>query len=71
MNEKNWFSKHADTLVLIGLLIGGLWQINQRFYEIDQRITQIDMRLTRIETVMIMQKIMPQELCANKNKEKE
>lgn len=58
----DWLKKHVDTAIVLGVLFGGWWNINNRFIDLDKRINQLDTRLTRIETVMIMQKFMPQEL---------
>lgn len=62
--KDNWFSKHADMIIILGAFATGVLWINGKF-------NAIETRLTRIETVLIMQKIMPQELCVNKEKPKE
>lgn len=58
----NWFAKHADTVIILGAFAAAVLWINGKFNEIETR-------LTRIETVLVMQKIMPQEFCFSKEKE--
>lgn len=64
MTRESWFSKHTDTVIILGAFAATILWINGKF-------NSIETRLTRIETVLVMQKIMPQEFCAtNKSEEK-
>jgi|HubBroStandDraft_2_1064218.scaffolds.fasta_scaffold190612_1 hypothetical protein len=54
-NEETFLKRHADTIILLGVLFGVWWNMSNRFIDLDKR-------LTRIETVMVMQKFMPTEL---------
>ena len=55
-----WLKKHVDTAVVLGAIFSVFIWMQAEFRDIDRR-------LTRIETVMIMQKIMPNELIAQKD----
>lgn len=61
--KENWFAKHTDTVIILGAFaVTALW-INGKFNDVENR-------LTRIETVLVMQKIMPQEMCVKKDTNK-
>lgn len=56
--NKNWFQKHVDTIVVLGGILGAtIWMTSQTH--------SIDNRLKVIETVLIIKNIMPKELCSN------
>ena len=62
--KDNWFAKHADTVIILAAFAGAILWINGKF-------NSVETRLTRIETVLVMQKIMPQELCIAKQSKEE
>lgn len=51
----NWFSKHVDTMVILGGIIGSLLWMNGKFDDLEK-----DMAI--IKTVLIMKGIMPEAL---------
>ncbi len=50
-----WLKKHADTAMVLGAIFTVFVWMQAEFRDLDRR-------LTRIETVMIMQKFMPNDL---------
>lgn len=57
----NWFQKHADTVIVLGgILASVLWMTH--------KLSDIEKDIVMIKTVMIVQKIMPPELCIKKEK---
>jgi hypothetical protein len=61
MTRESWFSKHTDTVIILGAFAATILWINGKF-------NNVETRLTRIETVLVMQKIMPQEFCVTNKK---
>jgi hypothetical protein len=60
----NWFKKHVDTVVVLGgILCSFLW-MQGKFSNIDEQFNKLNTEIAVIKTVLIMQKIMPQELAA-------
>ena len=58
-NEKqSWFKKHADTIAILGAFVLCFWTLNEK-------ITVIEKDVAVIKTVMMMNNIMPKELCKN------
>jgi hypothetical protein len=57
-----WFKKHADTVVILGAVIGSMLWMNGKFNEIDKRFTEIEKDIAVMKTVMIMRNLMPKEL---------
>ena len=55
-NFMEWFRKHTDTVMILTGILGSVLWMNGKFNDLDRR-------LIKIETVLIMQKIMPSELC--------
>jgi hypothetical protein len=58
-----WFKKHVDTVIVLGGIVSSLLWMNHRFTELEKDIVMI-------KTVMIMSKVMPQELALKDCKEK-
>jgi hypothetical protein len=54
-----WFKKHADTVMILGGILGAMIWMNGKFNDLDRR-------LVRIETILIMKGIMPENLAINK-----
>lgn len=50
-----WFKKHVDTVVVLGVMFSGFLWMNGKFNDIDRR-------LIRMETVLILKGIMPEAL---------
>lgn len=63
MNE--WFSKHTDTVIIIGAIISFMLWMNSRFGEVEKIFAMIDKDITIIKTTLILKNIMPEQL-ANK-----
>lgn len=51
----DWFKKHADTVIVIGLMLSGFLWMNGKFNGIEK-----DMAV--VKTVLILKGIMPTEL---------
>lgn len=64
-----WLKKHADTVVVIGSLLGAVTWMNSRFNEIEYRLSNIEKEVAVIKAVMVMKGIMPSELASNHPKE--
>lgn len=60
--KKNWFSQHADTIAVIGSILGAIMWMNSQFNGIQKD-------LAVIKTVLIMKQIMPCELAKDHPKE--
>jgi|GEM_PF-2552455 len=63
-----WFTKHADTIVILGSFALCFWSLNEKM---NDRFNAIEKDLTAIKTVLIMKNIMPSELCRNNEIKKE
>lgn len=59
----DWFTKHADTVVTIGALIGSMLWMNGNFNSIDRRFSELEKDIAIIKTVLVMKNIMPTDLC--------
>ena len=72
IEEKNWFKKHADAVAVIGAIVVSIcWMnhnINNLQDKMNEKFNDLDRRLVRIETVMIMNKIMPEAFSADGGK---
>lgn len=53
--EKNWFTKHLDTLVILGAFASSVLWMSGKFNELEK-----DMAV--IKTVLVMKNILPSEL---------
>jgi hypothetical protein len=51
----DWFKKHVDMVVTIGLMASGFLWMNGKFNDLEKEILVI-------KTIMMMQKIIPVEL---------
>lgn len=58
----NWFSKHVDTVVILGAILTAVLWMNSKFNELEKDITVI-------KTVLIMKGIMPELLAEKGNHE--
>lgn len=65
MNRVDWFSKHVDTVIVIGAIISSMLWMNSKFGEVEKRFGMIDKDITIIKTTLILKNIMPEQL-ANK-----
>lgn len=50
-----WFKQHADTIAILTVFIGC-------FLNLNEKITAMDKEIAIIKTVLIINKIMPNEL---------
>jgi len=67
--EKNWFSKHVDTVLILSSIIGCFLWMNGKFNEVQKDIWNLEKDISTIKTVLIMKNIMPHELVAQKDGE--
>ena len=58
----DWFSKHVDTVVVLGAVLGSMIWMNGKFSDIDQRFAEIEKDIAVMKAVMIVKQIMPCEL---------
>lgn len=61
----DWFKKHVDTVIILGAFAASILWMNGKFNEVERKISELDKELAIVKTVMIMQKIMPVDLCHN------
>ena len=47
--DRNWFSKHADTITLMATLLGGFMWIDSKFTGVDGKFDKINERLSTVE----------------------
>jgi hypothetical protein len=59
----DWFKKHVDTVVILSAFAASILWMNGKFNEVERKISELDKELAIVKTVMIMQKIMPVDLC--------
>ena len=57
-----WLKQHADTIVVLGAILGSFLWMNGKF-------NSIELRLNTIETVLIVKGVMPSQICNNVEKE--
>ena len=63
-----WFKKHMESLIIIGMMFSGFLWMNGKFNDIDRRFYQLENRLSKIETIMIVKGICSSEILGS-NKE--
>lgn len=49
--KDNWFSKHADTVIILGAFVASILWINGKFNSIEAILTRIENILIRIKDV--------------------
>jgi hypothetical protein len=54
--------KHVDTLIILGAFASSVLWMNSKFNDIDKQFKEIEKDIVMIKTVLIIQKIMPNEL---------
>jgi hypothetical protein len=57
----DWFKKHADTVVILGSFALCFWTVNEK-------INSLEKDVLIIKTILVTQKILPNELLANEGK---
>lgn len=65
----NWFSKHVDTMIILGGILSSIIWMNGKFNEIEKEIYNMQKEIAVMKTVMIMKGIMPEVLSTTENKE--
>lgn len=68
--EMDWFKKHTDTAVILGAIISSMLWMNTKFNEIDHKFSDIEKDIAIVKTVMIMKGVMPPELAAKSDVQK-
>lgn len=63
----DWFSKHVDTVIILGAFASTVLWMNGKFNEIEKEIYGLKTEIAIIKTVMIMQNIMPKELAKSED----
>lgn len=61
MND-TWLKKHTDTIIVLSAICGSILWMNGKFNDVEKDIGTIRTEIAVIKTVMVMQKLMPQEL---------
>lgn len=64
----NWFSKHADAVMVIGAIFCSMIWMNSKFSEVEKRFSDIEKDIGIMKAVMVIQKIMPSELAVKGEK---
>lgn len=54
-----WFSKHADTIIILGSFALCFWNMNEKM---NAEFNRIDKDLAVIKTVLIMKNICPNDM---------
>jgi len=62
LKKENWFSKHADTLVVIGAIVGSILWMNGKFNDVDKDLASIRLDINTIKTILVVKGIYPNEL---------
>ena len=62
-----FFKKHGDTLVIIGVIFAHFYWIDAKFERFSERISSIEKDTNVMKAVLMMKNIMPSELCRNKD----
>jgi len=58
-----WFSKHADTIIILGSFAMCFWHLNEKM---NTEFNRIDKDLAVIKTVLIMKNICPNDMLSTK-----
>ena len=64
----DWFTKHADAVMVIGAIFYSMIWMNTKFSDIDKRFSDIEKDIAIMKAVMVIQKIMPSELATKGEK---
>jgi len=68
----NWFTKHVDTIVILGSVVTAVLWINSSIWdmklEIKTEIAALDKEIAVLKTVLIMKNVMPNELAIKEEK---
>jgi hypothetical protein len=60
--ETNWFKKHADTLAVISIMVGGFYWMDAKIEKVNDRLTAVEKDMGIVKAVMLMKNILPPEL---------
>jgi hypothetical protein len=66
-SHKEWLKHHADTVVILGGILGSFLWMSGKFNDVDHHFNAIEQRLVRIETVLVMKGLMPNSLTTKEN----
>lgn len=76
--DKNWFSKHAETLTVIASLLGGFIWMDSKFATVDAKFDKVNERLSAVEkdiavirTVLSLKGINCNDMAARENHQEE
>lgn len=71
--DKNWFSKHAETLTLmITLIVGFVWineKMDSKFDKVNERLASVEKDIAVIKTVLSLKEINCSELASRESHE--
>lgn len=57
-----WFKKHADTLTIIALILGGFVWGDGKFDKVNDRLSHVERELGEVKTVLIIRGMMPESM---------
>jgi len=60
--KMDWLKMHADTVVIIGAIIGSIFWMNGKFSDIKTEMSAIEKEIAIVKTVLVMKNVMPVEL---------
>jgi hypothetical protein len=63
------FKKHAEVMIIVGVILGHFYWIDSKFDKFSERITAIEKDTNVVKTVMFMKNILPAELAICHDKE--
>ena len=65
-----WFKKHVDMFVTIGVIFGMISWMSMKFSKIDKRFAKIEQDVAIIKTVLVIKNIVPQEVVSKVQEDK-
>lgn len=60
--KMSWFKKHADTITIVGLLLGGFFWVDGKFDKVNDRLIALEQDMAQIRTVLIIRGMMPESM---------
>lgn len=66
---KSWWSKHVDTVFVLGGILTSLLWMNGKFNDIEKDMAGLQKEIAVIKTVLIMKNICPPDIAMNKENE--
>jgi hypothetical protein len=68
VKKPNWFKKHMDMLVIVGMILVASKWADGKFDKINDRFTSIEKDITQVKTVLIIRGWLPESMAAEEKK---